>query len=204
MMKCWGNHLGDVWAFVNYCIKYNHHELSATDVDGNPIDKKIYEIFENLDTSFEFDVCYSDKKYATVNQFDAWSTVYIPTIVKWHQNNNGIITHQLDGGRLHADLKGISRDFKLDILQVMRSRGYVEQSVGGEFSLSECIKHMSESAFFIGIDSGMSHVAHSVGVPIILIESNFDFRPYHVCKQYKTAKTIYDIASIIYKGPIGD
>ena len=204
MIKCWGSHLGDVWAFVNYCIKHNHHELSAIALDGKPIDKKIYEIFDNLDTSFKFDVCYSDKKFETVNQFYAWGIEYTPTVVKWYQNNNRIITHQLDGGRLHNDLKCISEDFKSDILQVIHSRGYIEQSVGGQFSLSECIKHMSESEFFIGIDSGMSHVAHSVGVPVILIESNFDFRPYHICKQYKTAKTVYDVASIIYKRPIGD
>lgn len=52
----------------------------------------------------------------------------------------------------------------------MEMMGYEGIRLGKELSLSEICELLTGCSFFVGSDSGMSHLAHSVGCPVFLYE----------------------------------
>ena len=73
-------------------------------------------------------------------------------------------------------------------------------SVGEHIGIENSINKIAESNIFIGIDSGMAHVASSVGIPVYL----YDFKQsediyldqFHKNKNIKKFKTFEDILNI--------
>ena len=73
-------------------------------------------------------------------------------------------------------------------------------SVGEHIGIENSINKIAESNIFIGIDSGMAHVASSVGIPVYL----YDFKQsediyldqFHKNKDIKKFKTFEDILNI--------
>jgi hypothetical protein len=69
--------------------------------------------------------------------------------------------------------------------------------------LGKSIEALCESTLFIGIDSGMSHIASSVGVPVYLLEWTHGENPdlnvhmWHKNKGIKTFKTFDDFLGIL-------
>ncbi len=69
--------------------------------------------------------------------------------------------------------------------------------------LSNSIKTICESRIFVGIDSGMSHIATSVGVPVYLFEWTHQEQPelnvsqWHKNKSVGTFRTIADLKAIL-------
>lgn len=193
--KCWGGHLGDVWAFISYCLITDNLYVSAVAADGINISSKIIEILDLLDHPNASKVTICDDEpldkmvndstpVSVVNQWFAWSARYVPTKCRWDYARP-IVTTQLVGARLFADVKSITGFQQDEFDSVISEMGLTSVPVGGQFSLAECVMNMAESKCFIGIDSGMSHVAHSVGVPVVLIESKMDISGYHANKPCK-------------------
>jgi len=55
-----------------------------------------------------------------------------------------------------------------------RRRGFTDIRVGLPKTLEQSINDMCHSDFFVGIDSGMAHVARSVGIPVFLYRGKLD------------------------------
>lgn len=97
---------------------------------------------------------------------------YVPTRVRWRGGAARVVAYQLVTHTSHRPERLLSE------AEVARFRAWCEahgwraidlarppSPTAGAPSLAECIAWLAESACFVGIDSGMSHVAHSVGVP---------------------------------------
>jgi len=99
--------------------------------------------------------------------------------------------------------RNIPLDFKNDIYRKMLClKNYKATIVGEHEGLANSIKILSESKIFIGMDSGMSHVASSVGIPTYLYyweleRQNVSILNSHKNKNIKTFKNMDDILDIL-------
>lgn len=102
----------------------------------------------------------------------------------------GIVTYQLDSvcmpehagmpqDEIHALLEFLVKTWKLTVVKLDKSR-----------SLRECAEYLQRSVMFIGADSGMSHLAHTVGTPTYLYERRHPLRWCHKPKQYVPFRTL--------------
>lgn len=198
MLACWGDHLGDVWAFVNYCLMTGQVNVSTIADNGESIRSKLLEISSLFDSNHK--LILHDKictHYDVVDEFACWQMPYIKTKIRWSGVESKTVSTQLTGGRLHADLKNLSPEFNSKILSEIKLGGYDHIELGINYTLEECVSIIAGSRFFIGIDSGMSHVAHSVGVPMVLVKNKLEFSQYHVNKNYYIADDIDGIKRAI-------
>lgn len=183
MIGCWGSHLGDVWAFASYCIQNELNPISSIAADGKPIVNKLTEIIPLLCSKGTTWV--DEPPTEIIDQWNVWKHEYLPTKKLWNPDScGGPVVHQLTGGRLHGDLKNLPDG---DAKRIIESVGSETIELGAHFSLRECVEAMAAATVFIGIDSGMSHIAHSVGVPMIIVKNQFDLEPYHESKTYALA-----------------
>jgi hypothetical protein len=97
---------------------------------------------------------------------------YVPTRVRWRGPGSRLVTYQLVTHTHHRPERLLPEADAHRFRAWCEARGWraldlwrPQHPTGGEPPLAQCIEWLAESAFFVGIDSGMSHVAHSVGVP---------------------------------------
>jgi len=105
--------------------------------------------------------------------------------------------------------RNISLDLKNDIYRKMLCLKNYKTTIVGEHEgeLINSIKTLSESKIFIGITSGMSHIATSMGIPTYVYywewkEQNLSVLNWHQNKNIKIFKTIDDILNILNKHEI--
>lgn len=176
---CWGDHLGDAWAYSSYCATRGLIPTCMT--KAGSIEQKLIEIQPLLGITTGFSHM---KPELYIDEFDAWRMPYRPTVRKWSPNHKRTVAIQFDG-RLHADIKNPPPEIVDYIRNYLLQNDYTPISVGGAYSLAGCVSILAEAEMFIGVDSGMSHVAHSVGVPCVIVQNRLDVRPYHTNKEYK-------------------
>lgn len=56
--------------------------------------------------------------------------------------------------------------------------------LGKKQTIDECVRLMTGAAFFVGCDSGMSHLAHCVGIPTFILEYGLPIVTTHRNKPY--------------------
>jgi hypothetical protein len=100
---------------------------------------------------------------------------YVPTRVRWRGAGSRLVTYQLVTHTRHRSERLLSDTDVKRFRAWCEARGWHARDLwrpphptGAEPSLAQSIEWLAESAFFVGIDSGASHVAHSVGVPSYL------------------------------------
>jgi hypothetical protein len=95
---------------------------------------------------------------------------YLPTRVRWAGKKTRQIAYQLVPGKTGPTT---CKSFEIDeFLSSIESRQILGVSIGQHLSLHTIIQIAAESAFFVGVDSGMSHLCHSVGIPCVLIRNS--------------------------------
>jgi hypothetical protein len=106
-------------------------------------------------------------------QIVPWRTVmalpYVPTRSRWKAAKRRQIVYQLvprEDGRTSCQAGEI--EFFMKRLEL---EGITAIPLGLPKSVEQIVEDASESSFFVGIDSGMSHLCHSVGIPSILIRN---------------------------------
>lgn len=199
---CWDDHLGDVWAFTSWCIKRDISVVSTTTETGKNIRGKLEEIMPLFLAKCPFELV-DEPATDFVSQWDAWNDRYMTAVRRW-ENPGKIITYQFDG-RLHADKKVPPEEDLLEIKAAMSSSTLRVEKLGGDKTLEDCVNLLAESVVFVGVDSGFSHLAHSVGVPIILIEHELDITPYHRGNPYRKTNSVEETVEAIrefYPAPI--
>lgn len=193
---------GDVWAFVNYC-NYERDVWISNKTWNNYLNL-IQKIQKNLNTNLSLrfiDNNYNHKLFAEENPHP-----YIETKIHWGDRYNTRKTFKQK--KICFQLKTLTNHWnserfftKEDILEFkkwmigkIKYFNFIE--LGKHFTIEENIKIASESEIFIGIDSGMSHLCHSVGIPIYLknfTSINGCLDKYHPNKQYHKFKNFKDI-----------
>lgn len=175
--------LGDCWAFVNMIAGLSIRTKEVITCSGcvapspgqgfDPrasAKSKIVDIMSVLDMG-EAKIKVVDKG-ANVNVPDVacFRTPYLPTTTRWKPGKpgrHGVICYQLTNSQEPENARCLREHHLKDII------GWIEANstgvrLGLPMTIKECVEAAAASDLFIGIDSGMSHVCHSVGVPVLI------------------------------------
>lgn len=159
--------LGDVWASCSY-VAINH---PLSDVRLRPRGVQLSKTVTRLlgvDMNVDFINPDNDHELDVLSNLVAYNHEYLPTKIRWENRRSRIISFQFDS-RSNKDLKNCSSEEISRFREVIFKSGYRLVDLGNTCDLTAAVNIMSISEVFIGLDSGMSHVAQSVGVPIFLI-----------------------------------
>jgi 2-polyprenyl-3-methyl-5-hydroxy-6-metoxy-1,4-benzoquinol methylase len=188
------SHFGNLWAFASMLVHKSRTSKETVFVSNKMIRAKVVKdilnVLDTTDASIEWvDEMYSEgqRKYGTRrHKYD-----YVNTKVRWKNKRHNRICYQL-----HTDTKG--RDEKkidnAEIEEILSKMPFECVKLGHPLSMEEDIKIASESDLFIGIDSGMAHLCHSVGVPVFLKDWRL-LRRCHPKKEYVPFDSVDDIVS---------
>jgi hypothetical protein len=174
------NKLGDSWTFISWLLQQNEETGEIQKVTRN---KMFDEIINLLDSNGKIE--FVDRKGAKkTNAY--WGIKSIPTKITWKPNSSKRICYQYNASV-------VNRPPRWDIVDFTdKFKDYEFVKLDMNLSLSECVKIASESAAFIGVSSGMSHVMHSVGIPMFLMSYGFDIRPFHGSNEYVLCQCFAD------------
>ena len=95
---------------------------------------------------------------------------YLPTKQRWAGGDGRVICLQLDG-RWKSHRKNPTPAEKQRLIASLEGAGCPVRALGQPMSLAECVGALASCHCFIGVDSGMMHVANSVRCPRILIRN---------------------------------
>lgn len=176
-----GNGLGDVWSGLNYHARASQRTNTPVYVstktrsyglpgNGDWVDtRKFMEQILNLLAipSAWMPRLVDEVPTASCSQ-DCWGAEYFPTILRWHGSAKHVC-YQFDGISSAADKNP-------SLIDVQKFHDWAEESgvktvfSGKPLSLAACVEALAGASLFVGSCSGVSHVAHSVGVPMHLLE----------------------------------
>jgi hypothetical protein len=170
------NGFGDLWAVASHCCLLSQREgqtvyLSKWSTKSMlDREKEIRDILGNLDDSYTQNVVVTTEHFASSSRFSVREhrEPYVPTKVRWAPNNSRIISYQLETPTKHRPDRFCHPRLIKGLSDQLPDYEFVKLGKEHQRNLSEIIEILAQSELFVGIDSGMSHVAHSVGVPVFL------------------------------------
>jgi hypothetical protein len=124
---------------------------------------------------------------------------YVPTKRRWSPGRRGRISLHLSNGQLPENsLRSIPLRDHVELMAFLGTLEMDLEVLGGHRPLSECVGVMARSDLFVGIDSGMSHVCHSVGTPMLLYKWRGGDRLdcYHPGKSFERFGTVGEARAI--------
>jgi hypothetical protein len=169
---------GDVWMSINAALAYANGNVATIKLKNNiALAHEIKASLRNADnlSIAEYDGVY-DIKIGNSTIYN-----YTKTKVQWKFGPYKRICYQLDGGRYKAVQKTPPN---AKHLLNMLPHNVTKIKLGLPLSVTETIDLVSKSDLFVGIDSGMSHLCHSVNIPMFLIEHKYDIDIHHGNKKF--------------------
>lgn len=187
---CHNHYLGDVWSSVCYMLANNLSVISRyTAGPGGQHDNvgsKIKEVCSVLEGGER--IVLSDKlPNRRIGPQKAWGGQYASTRKYWQGGLLGSVCYQFDG-RSDAKLKNL----KPGALELFKTIVHNPRRLGSHVSLAECMNIATESIAFVGVCSGMSHLCHSVGVPMFIIGPIGHVKRFHGTKIYTHCVSMRD------------
>jgi hypothetical protein len=172
VLRPWNNDLGDHWASVNLALTRSF--VSKQVVLLHDMHPRLREILPLLNGPERSHVELTKAPFTEeLDGFATWATPFWPTKTTWQPGSR---RHQIAihfDGHSSADDKNpppADLDRIWQFLTDQMQAGYMITELGGHQSLAEMVEAAAGSDLFIGVDSGPSHVCHSVGVPMFLVE----------------------------------
>jgi hypothetical protein len=154
------------------------------------------EILNELDSPGEIELVRSEPSIR-LDTYNVWLSPYFPTKTRWdaHRRHRYVVV-QFDGESA-KELKNASPEEELLILKFVEQRcpGFSLVRLGKPLTVKELIEIAADSAFFVGVDSGMSHLCHSVGLPIFLMEYRLPTHTTHGGKAHTLCRGFADFAA---------
>lgn len=213
--------LGDIWASVSDAIHNmkDRSEIYFSEGCSDKVKSLILEIVPLLKISPSVRFVKPTQDTIVVNEYCVQShhKQYIPTKVQWKDRFKQrsakrikTICCQLDNPRNR--LWNSERFLDAKFMNKLKRKevnlfGKVEfVHLGKPMNLKTIIETIAESEHFIGIDSGISHLCHSVGLPNTFIKyfknrdglgHRHDIHFYHPNKKYHTFKKFIDLENSI-------
>lgn len=187
--------LGDCWMGINKAIYDSKQKgIPVKFSTWNPkkrinIRTLLEDILSLLD--FEADIELVDTipspEFSEVYKKKGWR--FYPTKTRWVYGPWCQICYQYDGisGGHNKNPPAVDLEFLTNFIS-----GITFRRLGRHMSLHENIKVMAQSDCFVGIDSGFSHISHSVGIPRFFIEYKYDFSGRHKGRDYVLCKGTAD------------
>lgn len=184
----WRFNLGDHWATINYIITRSYilreEMLISRWQHGQDYAPRMQEILNLLAAPERSSVVLVDDPGThEPDGYDVWAGNFWPTKQTWKPNAGRRICYQFDGIS-SADDKNPSLADEHRIVDFITNQGCVPIRLGGHMTLAAVVHELSEAWMFVGCDSGMSHVAHSVGVPMIIVEYKLPIITTHRGKRF--------------------
>lgn len=130
------------------------------------------------------------EKLNPADVWDWWNLPYLPTKQRWtFQDYHRSIAVAFDGVSA-ADQKNLAPHEQEQVLRTLRQLLPKKQiiTVGKELGLDRSIEVLCQSLLFVGVCSGMSHVAHSVGTPQFLYQGKLPLDQVRPSKAYTPFK----------------
>jgi len=151
------------------------------------------DILNELDSPGEIELVRSEPSIR-LNTYNVWQSPYFPTKTRWDAyGRHKYVAVQFDGESA-KELKNASPDEEQMIRDFVQQMcpGYSLVRLGKPLTVKECVEIAANSAFFVGVDSGMSHLCHSVGVPIFLMEYRLPVHTTHGGKAHTICRGFGD------------
>ncbi len=177
-----GDHIATVQLLTHLKRATNQHVRLSTLQHGQDFSRRFQEICDLISGSTPQLV--ADPGDTQLDGFNLWATPYMKIVDPWYwRGTHPHVTYQFDG--VSSPQKNPSSEQQQIILDHLeRVHGYTCIPLGKDRSLAQCAELLATSAFFVGCDSGVSHLAHMTGVPIFLLEYGLPVVTCHRGKEY--------------------
>jgi len=178
---------GDCWAVLNHairrsilrkktvwvsdCVCAGAHMVPGLPSRGEYVGSLVQEQLDELATPSTADVKVASKvvlepRKITVEEF---VHPYYPAKHRWKFGPYGRICIQTDNSQTPENCaRSFKRHEREALYKWLEGKNYV--ILGKPMSTSQCAEIATTSDVFIGMDSGMSHLCHSVGIPMLLLD----------------------------------
>lgn len=189
----WRFNLGDHWQTVNYLLTRSfvlrEEQLLSRWQHGQDNKDRFEEILALIKGPERSCVTLVDEVGThEPDGFDVWAAPSWPTHATWKAHErHALITYQFDGISSAEDKNPPFDDYSR-LLTTLMNRSEYTTRLDKCLTLSECVDLLCQSRFFVGVDSGMSHLAHAVGVPTIIIEYKLPIITCHRGKHFMHAR----------------
>lgn len=190
----WRFNLGDHWQTINYLLTRSmilrEEQLLSRYQHGQDYGERFREILSLIDKPERSCVRIVDEPGThEPDGFDLWAAPSWPTKQKWLPSlSDRFVTYQFDGVS-SAESKNppeADEEMLFRIMEACSTNAPVRLSK--ELSLPSCVHALMNSRLFVGCDSGMSHLAHAVGTPTIIIEYGLPVITCHRGKHFELAR----------------
>lgn len=179
------DYFGDSLASINYCL-----HLSV--VGGSPVklhcradQQSTFEEILSVINSPGKVILTAEEPTKMLSSMAVWHLPFWPTYRQWdfHEKHSSIVV-QFDGRSAPNKLATAAEE--QEIMNQIKDRfpGKRIVRIGKELGLRASIEVACDSVFFVGICSGMSHLMHSVGCPVFLLEFGLPLAFCHSGKAY--------------------
>jgi hypothetical protein len=214
---------GDCWAFVNYACHLSlslkrpvhcscfpnrgmHLAVGISNAGIPQVGGKLEEMMAALDLG-EAKIVIVGVMATTARPCDweAFNTPYLPTKAKWEPVRRGRVCYQLDNNQVpEGNSRCLKRHHREAIMKWLSEWPGEKVKLGLPMTVEQCAKAAASSDLFVGMDSGMSHLCHSVGLPVLLADWPAIER-YHPGKRYlrfsDSSRAIALMSSILGSAP---
>ena len=178
-----GTGLGDTWAVVNALLSESVRietpvKLHANAGQNTPSDHSVLvsQILNLLDSPGRI-ILTLEKPDREIEQGLVWGQPkYFRTRRRWKPSGEPTICYQFDGHSSASDKNPPEQDLER-LTSWAPSHRFVK--VGLPMGLEESIEALATSDLFIGSCSGLSHVAHSMNLPTIIVQYRMPVEPWH-------------------------
>ncbi len=121
----------------------------------------------------------------TLDGFDVWACDPWPTWKRWDWTaRSPYAVYQFDGLST-PELKNPPLSDIPKLTHTVLASGHEIRAMGKNVGVARSVELAAGAAFFVGVDSGMSHLCHSVGVPIFLLQYQLGVVTCHRGKAYR-------------------
>ena len=186
---------------TSYCMmallgKRHHQRYRLSMIDGWGTDRttRLREI-EDFYTCVENNyppILVTEPPETKIEPWLNWCYPPLPSQYVWKiEKTDPIYCYQFDGAS-SPELSNPSRELIVQIREYLRSYGINGIRLGKHLSLSEIGAYLKRCSLFIGADSGMSHLAHSVGCPVYIYEGGLPVVAAHKNKNMNVFKSFGD------------
>ena len=164
--KLHSGHLGDCWSYMNFLLYKNPQGVircTSPNPDRVEFYKRIYNLL-NSDTKVIFEVG-SDYDYSYSKSKQMVEFKFLSTKIKYRAGN--YICYSFDANWI------VDKKIPQNVDEILKHKSFCDiQKIKCSLPLSieDDVYLLANCKLYVGVDNGISHIAKSVGCPMLLIE----------------------------------
>ncbi len=187
--QLWNAGLGDHWASLCLLGRIGEAKKTAIRFHSAPeYHERHQQILDVLDIKTTMLIPEHDAPNTQLDGFDIWCAQYFPTRRVWkHQTIEPMVCYHFDGESSGMDKNPAAAEM-MHILDWCARMKLEAVRLTGKLDIPHIVSLLSRCALFVGCDSGMSHIAHSVNCPSYILQYKLPVvtchrhKPYVLCR----------------------